>query len=76
MVWVYIVLGIIAYILMGGLAAWLIKLWSKEYQMSLWLGCFWPLTIPFILIVMMFMGVEWVANKLDSLFKKKPKNHD
>ena len=66
MVFLWIVLGIIGYIILSGTIGWVIDRFLKDQYMSMWLGIFWPITVPFLLLYVILcpilLGVEKVMN--------------
>ena len=66
MVFLWIVLGIIAYIILSGTIGWVIDRFFKDQYMSMWLGIFWPITVPILLLYVIlypiWLGVEKVMN--------------
>ena len=73
---VYIILGILGYILVASLV---FILYSQMYNSksfeTLFAAISWPVSLPFCLMHILFMCVafvvRWTAERIENLFKKK-----
>ena len=75
MVYLWIALGIIGYIILSGTIGWVVDRFFKVQYMSMWLGIFWPITVPFLLLYVILypimLGVEKVMNIWERIAGRK-----
>lgn len=80
MITVRVILGALGYILIACLVfSYLMDTPQPvDFADAFWLGCMWPLTIPFLTLFMVFasivMSVKWVGEKLFRKMRFAEKN--
>ena len=67
-----IILSVIIYILMGFFVAELWELWSVPYywNYSIWVGIFWPVTVPLIILWFAIILVVVIVELLLELVRR------
>ena len=67
-----VILGIVIYILMGFFITELWELWSDPYywNYSIWVGAFWPVTVPLIILWFVITLVAVLVELLLELIRR------
>lgn len=67
-----VILGIVIYILMGFFITELWELWSDPYywRYSIWVGAFWPVTVPLIILWFAIILVAVLVEMLLELIRR------
>ena len=72
MVWLYTILGVIAYVLVAGVYSWFLGRETECRDLAIGLGVVWPLTLPLCIIYYIVEGLVWCVKQiirgLDKLF--------
>ena len=73
---VYIILGILVYILIAGIVySFFLNTVGVYFETdAIWTGVFWPLSLPILLLYLMFipikMLIKWIGKKMTPFFRR------
>ena len=74
MIVLYVILGLLGYILVASLVSGIYRNVIKNSEDALWTGAMWPVTLPFILLwavtIPFIYVIRWLSGKISDFIQK------
>lgn len=74
MIVLYVILGLLGYILVASLVSGIYRNVLNNGEEALWTGAMWPVTVPFIIVWALFLpiiySITWLSGKISDFIQK------